>query len=64
MPWFEVVALEKFLVRTTYRFSADSVEQAKQRVLNGEEAYGRHEIEEGDEEFIEFESVEEVPAPG
>ena len=60
MPQFTVVAIEKFLVRTTYRnVEAATKEDAEKQCKEGKEGYDDKEILEGDEEWIETESVEE-----
>ena len=58
---FDVVAVERFLVRTTYRnvLAADKHE-AKRRCKGGQEAYEDKEILEGDEIWVRTEHVEEV----
>lgn len=59
MPYFDVEALEKFVVRTTYRrVEADTPAEAAERCKGGQEAYDEKEIEEGDEEWVETVSVE------
>lgn len=61
---FEVVAVEKFHVRTTYRdvLAADRNE-AKKRCQKGQEAYVDQEILEGGEEWCRTERVAAVPPP-
>lgn len=60
MPRYEVEALEKFVVRTTFIVEADSPKQAEQLCKSGEVAYDDKAIEEGDEEWLETVSVEIV----
>ena len=60
MPKYEVEALEKFIVRTTYLVEADCPEQAEQLCKSGNVAYDRKSAEEGDEEWIETVSTETV----
>lgn len=60
MPKYEVEALERFVVRTTYFVEADSPEQAEQLCKSGNVAYDSETIEEGDEVWIETVSVETV----
>lgn len=60
MPKYEVEALEKFVVRTTYLIEADSPEQAETLCKSGNVAYESKEIEGGDEEWLETVSVETV----
>jgi hypothetical protein len=60
MPQFRVEALEKFVVRTVYHVEADSPEQAEAICTAGEVAYDSKTIEEGDEEWLETVSVEEM----
>lgn len=56
---YDVEALEKFVVRTQYNgVVARSEDEAKWLVRNGKVSYDDKEIEEGDEEFLSFESVE------
>lgn len=58
MPKFTVVAIEKFRVRTVYtEVEADSPDEAERLVREGRVAYDSHEIVEGDEEYVETESV-------
>jgi hypothetical protein len=59
---FDVVAVEKFLVRTTYRnVLAEDGHEAKRRCKEGQEAYEDKEILEGDEIWVRTESITEVP---
>ena len=61
MPKFDVEALEKFIVRTHYRgVEASSAAEAEQLCKDGEYGYDSKQIEEGDEEWLETVSVEEV----
>ena len=60
MPMYEVEALEKFIVRTTYLVKADCPEQAEQLCKFGKVSYESKEIEEGDEEWIKTVSIETV----
>lgn len=60
MPKYEVEALEKFIVRTTYFVETDSPEQAEQLCKSGNVAYDSKTIEDGDEEWIETVSIEIV----
>lgn len=53
MPQYEVEALEKFVVRTTYFVEAESPQQAEQLCKSGNVAYDTKAIEEGDEEWLE-----------
>ena len=62
MPTFRIEALEKFIVRTVYHVEADSPEQAEQSCKAGEVAYDSKEIEEGDEEWLQTVSVEQLPS--
>jgi hypothetical protein len=62
MPLYSVVALEKFLVETTYEVEADSEREAILMIKAGEVAYDDKEIQEGDEEYIETISIEEIYA--
>lgn len=64
MARFRVVAHEKFCVRTEYIVEADSVEQAEQSVKDGQEAYNSHEVEDGPEEYLWTEYVEELDENG
>lgn len=59
MPKYRVEALEKFVVRTVYYVEAQSPEQAEALCRAGEIAYEEKEIEEGDEEWLRTEAVEE-----
>lgn len=60
MPKYEVEALERFVVRTTYFVEADSQEQAEALCKSGSVSYDAKNIEEGDEEWLETVSVEIV----
>jgi len=60
MPKYEVEALEKFFVRTTYFVEADSPEQAEQLCKSGNVSYDTKSTEEGDEEWLETVSIETV----
>jgi len=55
----EIVATEKFTVRTTYRVTGENltVEEAMQQVRSGQVAYDSKEVLEGGEEFVEFGDV-------
>lgn len=57
MPLYEVEALEKFVVRTTYSVSAESREEAERLCKSGDVAYDSAKIEEGDEEWLETVSI-------
>lgn len=58
---YTVEALEKFVVRTIYReVEADSPEEAERLVRAGEVSYDSHEIEEGDEQFIQVVTIEDA----
>lgn len=57
MPQYEVEALEKFVVRTTYFVEAETPQQAEQLCKSGNVAYDTKAIEEGDEEWLETVSV-------
>lgn len=59
MARYRVEALEKFLVRTVYFVEAASKREAVRRCKAGDVPYEDHEIEEGDDEWIETLSVEE-----
>ena len=60
MPKFTVVAIEKFLVKTTYHnVEAANKSEAMLACQQGQESYDDKEILEGDEEWIETVSVEE-----
>jgi hypothetical protein len=59
MRYFEIEAREKFVVRTTYFVAAESREAAESLVRGGKVPYEGHSIEEGGEEFLSVESVEE-----
>lgn len=55
---YEIEALEKFVVRTTYKgVKARSEAEAEWLVRNGKVGYDDKEIEEGDEEFISIEET-------
>lgn len=55
---YEVEALEKFVVRTTYKgVQARSEAEAEWLVRNGKVGYDDKEIEEGDEEFLSIEET-------
>jgi hypothetical protein len=57
---FNVVALEKFVVRTFYyAIEASTPEEAEELCRTGQVAYDEKHIEEGDEEWIETLSIEE-----
>jgi hypothetical protein len=58
MPRYRVEALEKFVVRTDYCVEAGSEQEAETLCRNGQVAYERSSIEEGDEEWLETVSVE------
>ncbi len=58
MPRFCVVALEKFLVKTTYYVEAATAEEAEAKCKAGEVAYEQLEVEEGDDEWLQTLSVE------
>lgn len=60
MPRFEVEALEKFLIRTIYYVEAANPQQAEELCRAGKVGYEYHSVEEGDDEWIETLSVEEV----
>jgi hypothetical protein len=60
MPKYRVEALEKFVVRTVYHVEADHPKLAEVKCQNGEVGYDQRTIEEGDEQWIETVSVEEV----
>lgn len=57
---YAVVALEKFLVTTTYEVAAYSKAHAVALVKAGKVAYDEHTIEEGGDEYIETKSVDFV----
>ena len=62
MPRYKVVGLEKFVVRTVYEeVDAPNPQAAQKLCEHGKVAYDSHTIEEGDEEWLETVSVEEVP---
>lgn len=59
MPRYTVEALEKFVVRTTYRnVEAGSEQEAEQLCRDGYVGYDEKEIEEGDEQWLQTLSVE------
>lgn len=59
MPRYRIVALEKFLVTTTYDgVEAADAAAALARVRAGEVAYDRHSVEEEDGDFVRVVSVE------
>ena len=60
MTKFTIEALEKFVVRTVYTVEADSAEEAERLCKAGEVPYDSHEVEEGDEEWLETVSVEDA----
>jgi hypothetical protein len=60
MPQYRVEALEKFVVRTVYNVVAKNRKAAEVLCKMGQVAYDEKSIEEGDEEWIETVSVEEV----
>lgn len=53
MPTYKVEALEKFVVRTVYTVDAADAEQAVDLCKQGHVPYDKHEVEEGDEEWLE-----------
>lgn len=59
MPSYRVEALEKFLVRTVYYVDAASEQEAVDKCKAGDVPYEKHEIEEGDDEWIDTLSVHE-----
>jgi hypothetical protein len=59
VPRYRVEALEKFLVRTTYFVEAGGPGEAERLCRDGRVAYEKHQIEEGDDEWIETLSVDE-----
>jgi hypothetical protein len=59
VPRYRVEALEKFLVRTTYFVEADNSDEAERLCRKGKVAYDYHQIECGDDEWIETLSVDE-----
>lgn len=58
MPRFCVTALEKFLVKTTYYTEAATAEEAEAKCKAGDVGYDFHEIQEGDDEWVETLEVE------
>lgn len=64
MAIYRVEALEKLLVRTVYYVEAASKRQAVQHCKAGDVPYEDHEIEEGDDEWIETLSVVEQASIG
>ena len=58
MPRYRVDALEKFLVRTTYFVEATDERDAERLCREGKVAYESHQIEGGDDEWIETISIE------
>jgi hypothetical protein len=60
MKKFEVVALEKFVVRTTYFVDAADAQKAENLCRAGCVPYNDNSIEEGDEEWLETVSVKET----
>ena len=63
MPCFELEALEKFLVSTTYYVEAANAQEAEALCRAGKIAYEHSSIEEGDEEWIETVSITETTDP-
>jgi hypothetical protein len=59
MPRYRVDALEKFLVRTTYFVDANSPVEAEHSCRDGKVPYESHQIEGGNDEWIETLSVDE-----
>jgi hypothetical protein len=59
MPSYRVEALEKFLVRTVYHVDAVNEQEAVRKCKTGDVPYDEHEIEEGDDEWIDTLSVYE-----
>ena len=57
---FRVEALEKFVVRTSYFVDAADTEQAEHLCKTGDVGYDVKQIEDGDEQWIETVSVEQV----
>lgn len=62
MPKYSVVALEKFLVETTYEVEAKNKKEAIRLVKSGQVAYDDNKIREGDDEYIKTVSVKEIEA--
>jgi hypothetical protein len=60
MPTYRVEALEKFIVRTTHRVTANTPAQAEQLCREGRVSYDEKTIEEGDEEWLETVSIESL----
>ena len=61
---FRVVAHERFCVRTEYIVEAESAEQAEEFVNSGHADYESHSVEEGEEEYLWTEYVEEIDENG
>jgi hypothetical protein len=59
MPKYRVEALEKFLVRTVYHVDAVNKLEAVRKCRNGDVPYEEHEIEEGDDEWVDTTFVRE-----
>jgi hypothetical protein len=57
MPRYRVEALEKFLVRTIYYVDAVNEQEAVRQCKAGDVPYEKHEIVEGDDEWIDTLSV-------
>jgi hypothetical protein len=58
MALWTVEAMEKFLVKTTYYVEAETAKEAVTMCQNGDAAYEKHEIVEGNEQWIKTLSVE------
>ena len=55
---FEVEAIERFRVRTTYRVTATTAAEAEALCRSGDVAYESCSIEEGDDEWVETLSID------
>lgn len=60
MKTYRIECLEKFVVRTVYEVEAETKDKAVALVKDGDAAYDNHKIEEGDEDFLGVQSVEEL----
>lgn len=57
MKTYTVTALEKFVVRTTYHVKAKSKTEAERMCQSGEVAYDNSEPLDGEDEWLETESI-------
>ncbi len=61
MPSYRVEALEKFVVHTVYYVQAQNEQEAESLCRKGDVAYRcGPDIEEGDEEWLRTESIEQL----